>query len=48
MTDRVDEDSVCYCGWDGIDSDGCTCLDCQFWNWWNSLSDYDREMLRGV
>ena len=26
MTDKVAPDSVCYCGWDGIDSDGCTCL----------------------
>lgn len=26
MKDTVDDDSVCYCGWNGIDSDGCTCL----------------------
>ena len=23
---KVAPDEVCYCGWDGIDSDGCTCL----------------------
>jgi hypothetical protein len=23
---KVEPDAVCYCGWDGIDSDGCTCL----------------------
>jgi hypothetical protein len=26
MTEKVDPDAVCYCGWDGIDSDGCECL----------------------
>lgn len=24
--DTVDDDGVCYCGWAGIDSDGCKCL----------------------
>ena len=23
-------------------------LDAEFWAWWDSLTDYDREMLRGV
>lgn len=23
--ERVDEDSVCYCGWDGVDSNFCAC-----------------------
>ena len=23
--EKVDPDSVCYCGWDGVDSDGCAC-----------------------
>ena len=26
LSDKVAPDEVCYCGWDGIDSDGCTCL----------------------
>ena len=23
---KVEPDEVCYCGWDGIDHDGCTCM----------------------
>lgn len=23
-------------------------LDAEFWEWWNSLSEYDQEMLKGV
>ena len=27
MYEKIDDMSgVCYCGWDGIDHDGCTCL----------------------
>ena len=26
MMDEVEADAVCYCGWAGIDSDGCKCL----------------------
>ena len=26
LNETVDDDAVCYCGWAGIDSDGCTCF----------------------